>query len=260
VSPDRADTALLKVRQLLTALYYVPFYLMSVRGSSPVRAGVGLFPAVFLLVPGSVAVAILTTRLGRFRWAIWAGWTITTIACGLFLLFDLHTSWSVFSVALVVFGVGNGMVLTSVNVGIQAMSKAEDCAMAASMYGFMRSIGMPLGVAVSLALSRPTRFFLDNALTSLELSGNLFQNAMARRLAELGLSTAIARDSERYVVIVQAMADADPIKTAILECYVEGFQSVFIAMMGVSASAMVASLLIRKSSMDKALPASYTVR
>ena len=65
------------------------------------------------------------------------------------LLFDRHTSWPVFSVALAVFGVGNGIVLTSVNVAIQAMSKAEDCAMAASMYGFMRSVGMPLGVAVS---------------------------------------------------------------------------------------------------------------
>jgi hypothetical protein len=51
------------------------------------------------------------------------------------------------------------------------------------------------------------------------------------------------------------MADNDPIKTAILESYVEGFQSVFIAMMSMSASALVASLLIRKSSMNKALPA-----
>jgi MFS family permease len=160
----------------------VPLYLMAVRGFSPVRAGVGLFPAVCLLVPGSVVVAILTTRLGRYRWAIWAGWAITTIASGLFLLFDLRTAWPVFAVALVVFGVGNGMVLTSVNVGIQAMSKAEDCAMAASMYGFMRSVGMPLGVAVSSRFPPPDARSRCGALTHLELSGNLFQNAMARRL------------------------------------------------------------------------------
>lgn len=100
----------------------------------------------------------------------------------------------------------------------------------------------------------------SHALTGLELSGNLFQNAMARRLAEFGLPASIARDSERYVIVVQAMADADPAKTAILESYVEGFQSVFIAMVSVSASALAASLLIRKSSMDKALPASYSAR
>jgi fucose permease len=91
----------------------------------------------------------LTARLGRFRWAIWLGWAITTTACGLFIIFDLQTKEVVIYVALAIFGIGTGMVLTSVNVGIQAISKVEDCAMAASMYGFFRSLGMPIGVAVS---------------------------------------------------------------------------------------------------------------
>jgi hypothetical protein len=64
-------------------------------------------------------------------------------------MFDLQTRVIVIYVALAIFGIGTGMVLTSVNVGIQAISKIEDCAMAASMYGFFRSLGMPIGVAVS---------------------------------------------------------------------------------------------------------------
>lgn len=138
----------LTIAQLYTALYYVPFYLMSVRSASPVRAGIDLFPAVCLLVPGSVVVAILTSRLGHFRWAIWLGLVIATVGCGLFILFDERTAKAVFAVALAVFGVGNGMVLTGVNVGTQAIAKAEDRPMAACMYGFMRSLGMPVGVAV----------------------------------------------------------------------------------------------------------------
>lgn len=139
--------------QLFTGLYYVPFYQMSVRGSSPVRAGIDLFPAVCLLVPGSVVVAILTSRLGRFRWAIWLGWSVTLVAGGLFTVFDERTEKAIFALALAVFGVGNGMVLTSVNVATQAIAnqtvaKKEDRAMAACMYGFMRSLGMPIGVAV----------------------------------------------------------------------------------------------------------------
>lgn len=136
--------------QLFTALYYIPFFFMSVRAQSPTQAGIDLFPAVCFLIPGSIVVAALTARLGRFRWAIWLGWAITTTACGLFIIFDLHTRLIVIAVALALFGIGSGMVLTSVNVGIQAISKVEDCAMAASMYGFMRSLGMPIGVAVSL--------------------------------------------------------------------------------------------------------------
>lgn len=93
--------------------------------------------------------------MGRFRWAIWFGWVITTIACGLLILFNRHTTIVLIAVALALFGIGSGMVLTSVNVGIQAISKVEDCAMAASMYGFFRSLGMPIGVAVSSLSASP---------------------------------------------------------------------------------------------------------
>jgi fucose permease len=123
---------------------------MSVRGKSSTDAGRDLLPALCFLIPGSIVVSVMTSRLGRFRWAIWGGWLVTTVACGLQLLFGVSTSWGMLYAILAVLGIGTGMVLTSVNVGIQAISKPEDCAMAASMYGFFRSLGMPLGVAVSI--------------------------------------------------------------------------------------------------------------
>ncbi|KAF3052918.1 hypothetical protein E8E11_011635 [Didymella keratinophila] len=223
---------------LFTALYYIPFFFMSVRAQSPTRAGIDLFPAVCFLVPGSIVVAALTARLGRFRWAIWLGWAITTIACGLFIIFDLHTRLVVIAVALALFGIGSGMVLTSVNVGIQAISKVEDCAMAASMYGFFRSLGMPIGVA---------------------LSGTVFQNAMSSKLSALGLPTQIAHDSEQYVFVLRTMAEGAQ-KTAVLESYMHGFHAVFIFVTAISGSALVASFVIRKFSMDKILLTAYSVK
>lgn len=47
------------------------------------------------------------------------------------------------------FGVGSGMLLSSVNFGIQTISRSEDCGRAACMYTFVRSMGMSIGVAVS---------------------------------------------------------------------------------------------------------------
>jgi hypothetical protein len=132
---------------------------MSLHGSSPIRAGVDLLPVVCLLVPGSVIVAVLSSRLGRFRWAVWLGWSVTLVVYGLFTLLDERTEKAVFALALAVFGVGNGMVLTSVNVGTQAIAnqtvaKKEDRAMAACMYVLMRSLGMPIGVAVRYKSAR----------------------------------------------------------------------------------------------------------
>jgi MFS family permease len=122
---------------------------MSVRSKSSTDAGKDTLPAMCLLIPGSIIVSVLTSRLGRFRWAIWGGWTVTTLGSGLLLLLGTSSNMIVLYIVLAVFGIGTGMVLTSVNVGVQAISKPEDCSMAASMYGFFRSLGMPIGVAVS---------------------------------------------------------------------------------------------------------------
>jgi len=211
---------------------------MSVRGQSPTEAGKDLLPAMCLLVPGSIIVSTITSRLGRFRWAIWVGWAVTTLASGLLLLFGIHTSNTVLYVILAVFGIGTGMVLTSVNVGIQAISRPEDCSMAACMYGFFRGLGMPLGVV---------------------LASTIFQNAMSGNLAASGLSAEIAHDSERWVYVLRIMAEGAE-KTSILEAYMKGFQYVFIMMTGISGSALVVSFVIRKFSMDKALSTHFTAR
>jgi MFS family permease len=220
-------------------LYYLPFYFLAVRGESPTRSGIDLFPALFLLIPGSIVVAALTTRLGRFRWAIWAGWAISTIGAGIMILFDLHTKMVVWVIGLAIFGIGSGMIITSVNVGIQAISKVEDCAMAASMYGFMRSLGMPIGVA---------------------LSGTIFQNTMSSKLSSFGLPSSIAHDSERYVYVLRTMAPTDPQRAAILASYVHGFRSLWIFMTAISGSALIVSLLIKKFNMDKTLQSKFSVR
>ena len=210
---------------------------MSVRGRYPTQAGVDMLPVCLLTVPSSVAVSVLTSRLGRFRWAIWGGWVITTLACGLQILLDVDSTTVITSVFLAVLGIGMGMVLTSLNVGIQAISKPEDAAMAASMYGFLRSLGMPLGVAVSSAVSR-----LPYTM-----------------LLALGLPTQIAHDSEQYIFVLRTMTDS-PQKSAILSSYMKGFDSVFIMTTAVSASALVVSLIIRKYSMDKILLAQFSAR
>ncbi|KAF1960648.1 MFS general substrate transporter [Byssothecium circinans] len=224
---------------LFTFLYYIPFYCMSVRGSSPTRAGIDVFPAAFLLVPGSLVVSILTTRLGRFRWALWAGWTITTLGSGLLLLLDLHTSYAILAIILAVFGIGSGMIVTSINVAVQAISKVEDSAMASCLYAFMRSLGMPLGVAIS---------------------GTVFTNAMSGKLASYNLPETIAHDSERYIYVLRTMAADDEKRTLILESYLHGFRAVFMLMMSVAASALVASLFIQGFNMNKKLHSQFTTR
>jgi hypothetical protein len=131
----------------------------------------------------------------------------------------------VFAAALTVFGIGVGMVLTSVNVGIQAIAKVGDCAMAASMYTFFRSLGMPLGIV---------------------LSGAIFQNVMKSKLSLNDLLTEVAHDSKRYVYVLQAMALGNPNREVVLEAFLDGFRGVFILMTEVAVTALAASLFIKR--------------
>jgi MFS family permease len=214
----------------------MPFYLMAVQFMSPIAAGVALLPSMCAFLPGSAVVSQLITRLGRFRWAIWSGWLIATLGIGLFVLIDVNTKTVVWAAVQVVFGLGSGMVLSSVNFGIQAIVRTEDCGRAACMYAFMRTVGMTIGVAIG---------------------GTVFQNLMAQKLQELSLPIEIEKNAEAYIAILKTMAPTDPARIAILEAYVHGFKAVFQVMTGISGIGLLASLLIKHHDMNKVLKSNY---
>jgi len=181
---------------LFCVLYYVPFYFTAVRFVTPTQAGLDVFPVTCFLLPGSIVVSIIISRVGRFRWAVWAGWVISCVGCGLFELFEEDTPTAVWAVILAIFGIGQGILLTSVSVGIQAISRIEDAGRAAAMYAFMRTLGMSIGVAVG---------------------GTAFQNVMSGKLRELGLPESIAKDSEAFVKAMETMELDDPVRLGALQ-------------------------------------------
>ncbi|KAK4675308.1 hypothetical protein QC764_503190 [Podospora pseudoanserina] len=223
---------------LFCALYYVPFYFTAVRFEKPTQSGLDIFPVTCLLLPGSIVVSLISSRTGHYRWAIWSGWAITAIGCGLLHFFDTDTPTPVWAVILAVFGIGHGILLTSVNVGIQAISRVEDAGRAAAMYAFMRTMGMSIGVAVG---------------------GTVFQNLMVKKLDELGMPEEIAHDSEAFVVQMAAMDPTDPVRIGALEAYVAGFHGVYWTITGASVAAFLISLFMKRHSMDKMLATKFVL-
>lgn len=224
---------------LFCALYYVPFYFTAVRFTSPTQSGLNIFPVTCLLLPGSIIISLMTSRLGRFRWSIWSGWVLATIGCGLLHYLKQDTKTAVWAVILAIFGIGHGMLLTSVNVGIQAIVDVEDAGSAAAMYAFMRTLGMSLGVAIG---------------------GTVFQNVMVKRLNELGLPVEIAHNSEQFVRQMAAMDHNDPVRIGALDAYVAGFHGVYWTITGAGVAALICSLFIQRHSMDKILESKFVLR
>jgi len=211
---------------------------MSVKGYTPIRTGISLFPVLVTLIPAAVIVGIFISRLNSFRGAIWAGWVITTAGTGLTILFDRHTSTAIWAVILVVLGIGHGLLLNAQNFATQAICKPRQEGAAAAMYAFLRSFGMAVGVSIG---------------------GSVFQNVLAAKLRRLGLPEEIAYDAESYVVTLHALPDGSEYKETVLGAYAHGFQGLFTCFCAIAAAAGLASLFIKHYDLNRNLESEHTL-
>ena len=236
--------AMLQGLALYMALYYVSFYFTATHFFGAVRSGTSLFPATAFMLPGSAVVSALITRFGQFRWAIWTGFVISTLSAGLYIIWDENTPTIVWAICESLFGLGMGMLLSSVNFSIQAAVAPEDAGQAAVVYAFVRSIGMAIGVSIG---------------------GTVFQNEMKRKLESFNVSQAaeIARNAEGFIHELRKRAtngQAGRIRSHIMDGYVAGFRGVWITMTVLCGAGLLASLLVKKGNLDKVLKTKVHVR
>lgn len=225
---------------LFGQLYYIPFYFMSVLEYSPIHTGLALLPVMLTLVPGSIITGVLITRWNGYRWPIWSGWVVTTIACGLSTMWDADTSIGIWVVTLILLGFGHGAVLNAQNFASQAICNDGEEAAAAAMYGFLRHFGTALGVGIG---------------------GSAFQNIMALKLSwtDLPNGAEIAKNAEAFIVQLLEMPESQE-KTQIVDGYVFGFQGVYRVYLGISAVAFLISLSIKHYDMNKELATDHQLQ
>lgn len=228
---------------LYMCMYYLAFYFTAAKQFPPIRTGLSLIPSTALMLPASSITNALITRFGSYRPYIWVGFTVGTLGGGLFAMFNDQTKTPVWAVCQCIYGAGMGMVLSAVNVSIQAAVDPEHAGRAAGMYAFMRSIGMALGVAIG---------------------GTVFQNVMKAELVKLGVPHAaeIAKNSEAYVEVLKHMSTVGQegmLRAGVMLGYVHGFRGIFITMTAMCAVGGIISGLIKKGSLDKKLQSKFRV-
>ena len=216
--------------QIYGQLYYMPFYFLSAKGYTPLRTGLVLLPVTVTLVPGSIVTGALVTRSKNYRYSIWVGWALTAIASGLSVLWDIDTPASLWATTLVILGIGHGSVLNAQNFATQAMCRPGEEGVAAAMYGFLRQLGMALGVGIGTAA---------------------FQNTMSLKLGWEGLPQDIATQSEGFIVELLQLPDDSQLKIQALDAYVFGFRGVYTVFASVSGLAFFISLFIKQVDMDR---------
>ncbi|GAW21084.1 hypothetical protein ANO14919_105970 [Xylariales sp. No.14919] len=217
---------------LYGTLYYVPFYFSSVKEYNPIDTGVALLPNLLGFAISGIITGRLVTRFNSFRWAIWLGWFLSSVAMALYTVWRVNDSKPVWAIALLIGGLSHGAILTAQNFATQAMCKLGDEGAAAAMYIFIRQLGIAIGVGIG---------------------ATTFQNVLKLKLSWDGLPTEIADNADTYIPTLHALPEG-PVKDAIYDAYKFGFQIIFATWLGVSVFVLFLCLVfIRHADMNRKL-------
>jgi EmrB/QacA subfamily drug resistance transporter len=134
------------------AIMFVPLFVQSVLGESATNAGLVLTPLMLGLVGASVGSGQLIARTGRYRWAIVSGPVV--MGAGFWLLSSLDTGSSRGSatLAMLVLGLGLGLVMQNLLLVVQNTVPSSQLGAATSATQFFRTTGGTIGVSVMGAL------------------------------------------------------------------------------------------------------------
>lgn len=228
---------------LWSILYYGPLYYEGVKGLSPIMTGVAMFPQCLTVAPAAAIVGPVIAKTGRYRWATWSGWFITTLGFGVLIYLKPNTPTVSWVFMNLVSGLGTGMLFPAMAIASQAAADPKDAAYAATMFSFIRAFGQTIGVAIG---------------------GVIFQNELKKKLLSIPALAANAveysKDASGLVEMIKALPDDSPIKYPLRASYTDALTRVYIVMCALSFVALLLSLLSKGLPLNRELTTEQGLR
>jgi EmrB/QacA subfamily drug resistance transporter len=133
-------------------IVYVPLFMQGALGDSATASGLVLAPLMLAMVVTSAGSGQLISRTGRYRWALLSGPVV--MAAGFVLLSSLTAASGRLhaTVAMIVVGLGLGLLLQNLVLVIQNAVPSRHLGAATSAAQLSRSMGNTIGVAVMGAI------------------------------------------------------------------------------------------------------------
>ncbi|KAI1460689.1 MFS general substrate transporter [Annulohypoxylon moriforme] len=214
-------------------LYFLPLYYEGVKEYTPIISGVAILPETGLVAPVSVIAAIICTKTGKYRWALWSGWFSTTVGSGLLFLLGPDTSIPGWIFLNVLVSTGTGILFPAMGLGTQAACRPEDSGHTAAFFSFLRVFGQSIGVAVS---------------------GVAFQNQLQQELLKYPefapLAVEYSKDATGLVNVITAMPDGSS-KRDLKQAYSDSLHVIWLLMTVVSAAALISSIFTKEYTLEQ---------
>jgi EmrB/QacA subfamily drug resistance transporter len=133
---------------LFGSVTYLPLFLQIVKGRSPTSSGLQLTPMMAGLLVTSIVAGRLISKWGRYKPFPVVGTAVMTIGMTLLAQLDIHSTGLYTSLAMVVLGLGLGMVMQVLVLAVQNAVHPRNMGVATSGALLFRQIGGSVGIAI----------------------------------------------------------------------------------------------------------------
>ncbi|KAK8014768.1 hypothetical protein PG990_008064 [Apiospora arundinis] len=195
------------------SIYFLVLYFQGVKTYSPIMSAVGLLPVTLHLAWASTASGYAVGKVQRYRWALWVGWTLLTLGCGLLMLLGPDTS---------------------VILCIQASTEPQFNGHAAAFFSFIRVFGSAVGVAVSGVIFQ-----------------NSFRQKLEHIPQFAGVAEEYSRDATLIVEVIKDMDAGSASRSLMINAYSDSLGAIWITLLAFSAVGLLLSLTVKGYSMTQ---------
>jgi EmrB/QacA subfamily drug resistance transporter len=129
-------------------IIYVSLFLQVVHGTTPTASGLKLLPLMGGVLVASIGGGRTISKIGRYRAFPIAGTALISVGMYLLSRIGVSTGYLLLSVAMVVLGLGLGLVMPVLVLAVQNAVPRPDMGVATAGSIFFRSIGGSFGVAI----------------------------------------------------------------------------------------------------------------
>ncbi|RDW94180.1 uncharacterized protein DSM5745_01502 [Aspergillus mulundensis] len=226
-------------------LYYLPLYYEACLAYSAVIAGAAMLPLTLTVAPLSAITGIVIAKTGRYRWAIWLGWALTTLGIGILYLLEAGTSIPKWIFIALVSGLGLGTLFTSMMLAVQASADVQFLSITATMAAFFRTLGQTVGVAIGGVVIQ-NRLGVEIPAHVAGLSGGRAEN--------------LASDAATLVRYIQSLAEGSNERTGLEQAYASSVGIVWLTMCGIAGVGFISGLFVKKYPMTQAFKPRQGIR
>ncbi|QVQ52612.1 DHA2 family efflux MFS transporter permease subunit [Spiractinospora alimapuensis] len=141
---------------MFSGVAYLPTFLQMVNGVSATASGLLMLPIIVGMLTASITTGRLITATGRYKiWPI-LGTAVTAVGMTLLSRMDASTPYLYNATAMLVLGLGVGMIMQNLVLIVQNTAPPEHLGAATSASNYFRQIGASFGIAVfgSIFVSR----------------------------------------------------------------------------------------------------------